>query len=155
MRCSILRVLFLFLCFPPLAHSQNAAAQASPAPAPAPPAETPGAAGNHDLHGAVLRSVRDITREEVIQTGRMSYLGVYLLTLQDGATETTVLYRYAAFQHDYTKQINIGMSIPYRVSGKHMFLGSQGGKEVKTDVCEPAGDKLRCGGVLFNVTFKQ
>ena len=151
MRYSILWVLSPFLCFPLLAHSQNAPAQ----PAPAPQAETPGAAGSHNSHSAQLLSVQDITREQVVQTGRASYLGVYLLKLQDGATETTVLYRYGLFQHDYTRQINIGMSIPYRVSGKHMFLGSQDGKEIKTDVCEPKGDKFRCGGVLFNVTFKQ
>ena len=151
MRGSILRVLFLLLCVLPFTQSQNASSQSAPAPQ----AETPGAAGKHDLHNAQLLSVLDLTREQVVQTGRESYLGVYLLKLQDGATETTVLYRYTLFQHDYTKQINIGASIPYRVSGKHLFLTSQDGKEIKTDVCEPKGDKFRCGGVLFNVTFKQ
>jgi len=153
MRSSILWFLSLFLCFPLLGRSQNAPVPASPAPAPQ--AETPGAAGSHSPNSAQLLSVQDITREQVAQTGRASYLGVYPLKLQDGATETTVLYRYGLFQHDYTRQINIGMSIPYRVSGKHMFLMSQDGKEIKTDVCEPKGDKFRCGGALFNVTFKQ
>ena len=158
MRYSFPRVLFLSLYFSLLAHAQNAspqASQAAPEPAHAPQAGAAGGSGNPGLHNGLLISIQDLTSEQVKQTGRDSYLGVYLLRFQDGPTETTVLYRYTLFQHDYTKQIRPGMSIPYRVSGKHVLLQSQDGKEVKTDLCVPKNDKFRCGGMLFNVTFKQ
>jgi hypothetical protein len=98
---------------------------------------------------ARLMGVEDYTRDDVMQTGRMSYLGVYLITLQDGENEIKALYRYALFQHDFTREIHTGMDIPYRLDGKHVYFKSQDGKEVKAALCEEKGVKLHCADVTF------
>jgi len=87
--------------------------------------------------------------DRTIQTGRANYLGVYLITFHDGQTAIPVLYRYALFQHDFTKELHAGMDIPYRIEGKHVYLRSQDGKEVKTALCEEKGVKLRCADMIF------
>jgi hypothetical protein len=96
---------------------------------------------------ARLIGIEDLTAFQPI--GRGSYLGVYLLTLQDGQNAMKVLYRYALFQHDFTKGISSGMDIPYRLDGKHVYLKSQDGKEVKTALCEEKGDKLHCADLII------
>ncbi len=98
---------------------------------------------------ARLMKIEDFSLDRTIQTGRASYLGVYLITLQDGQTAIPVLYRYALFQHDFTREVHAGMDIPYRIDGKHVYLKSQDGKEVKTALCEPKGEKLHCADMIF------
>ena len=98
---------------------------------------------------ARLMKIEDFSLDRTIQTGRASYLGVYLITLQDGQTAIPVLYRYALFQHDFTREVHAGMDIPYRIDGKHVYLKSQDGKEVKTALCEPKGVKLHCADMIF------
>ena len=98
---------------------------------------------------ARLMKIEDFSLDRTIQTGRASYLGVYLITLQDGQTAIPVLYRYALFQHDLTREVHAGMDIPYRIDGKHVYLKSQDGKEVKTALCEPKGEKLHCADMIF------
>jgi len=145
------QTLLLIPCFL-IAASQSLAQTPSPAtPDPASGAHTTAAttAVNNAPGTARLINIDDFTREETIQTGRMSYLGVYLITLQDGQTTLPVLYRYALFQHDFTKEIHAGMDIPYRIDGKHLYLKSQDSKEVKTALCEPKGNKLHCADVTF------
>jgi hypothetical protein len=98
---------------------------------------------------ARLMSIEDLSRDVAIQTGRASYLGVYLMTLQDGQNEMKVLYRYALFQHDFTREISAGMDIPYRLDGKHVYFKSQEGKDVKAALCEEKGDKLHCADLII------
>jgi hypothetical protein len=147
----------------PTGASNSATATTSAAVTTTPPAAPPGPqnpasgskspAANPPANSAPgtarLMNVEDFTRDEVIQTGRMSYLGVYLITLQDGQNEMAVLYRYGLLQHDFTKELHAGMEIPYRIDGKHVFFKSQEGKEVKTSLCEDKGNKLRCADWTF------
>ena len=98
---------------------------------------------------ARLMEIEDLSRDVAIQTGRASYLGVYLMTLQDGQNAMKVLYRYALFKHDFTKELHAGMEIPYRLDGKHVYLESQDGKEVKAALCEEKGDKLHCADLII------
>jgi hypothetical protein len=111
------------------------------------------AAGNTAVNNAPgtarLMGIEDYTRDDVMQTGRMSYLGVYLITLQDGQNEIKVLYRYDLFHHDFTREVHTGMDIPYRLDGKHVYFKSQDGKEVKAALCEEKGVKLHCADVTF------
>jgi hypothetical protein len=93
--------------------------------------------------------IEDLSRAAAIQTGRASYLGVYLMTLQDGQIAMKVLYRYALFQHDFTKELHAGMDIPYRLDGKHVYFKSQDGKEVKAALCEEKGEKLHCADLII------
>lgn len=95
---------------------------------------------------ARLMNIEDVT---LFQPPKENYLGAYILTLQDGQTAISVLFHYGLFQHDYTKEIHAGMDIPYRTSGKHVYLKSQDGKEVRTALCESKGDKIRCGIETF------
>jgi hypothetical protein len=145
------QTLLLISCFL-IAASQSLAQTASPAtPNPASGSMTPAADSpvNSTPGTARLMGIEDFSLDRAIQTGRANYLGVYLITLQDGQNPIKVLYRYALFQHDFTRELHAGADIPYRLDGKHVYLKSQDGKEVKTSLCEEKGAKLHCADMVF------
>jgi hypothetical protein len=112
-------------------------------------AASPAVGSDPNSSTARVVDIQDYSMDRTIQTGRANYLGVFLITLQDGQNEINVLYRYALFQHDFTKEIHAGMDIPYRLDGKHVYFKSQDGKDVKAALCEEKGDKLHCADMIF------
>jgi len=63
-----------------------------------------------------------------MEAGRTTYKANYLIRVRDGSAETVALYHVTIFGHDYVKPLKEHTDIPYRVSGKHLFLKSSEGQ---------------------------
>jgi hypothetical protein len=59
-----------------------------------------------------------------------------LIKVSDGDAETIGFYKVTCFGHDTVKALKNDTDIPYRVSGKNLFLKSPEGHEVKAQLCE-------------------
>jgi hypothetical protein len=84
-----------------------------------------------------------------MEAGRTTYKANYLIKLRDGSAETVALYHVTIFGHDYVKPLKEDTDIPYRISGKHLFLKSPEGHEIKALLCEVKSDCALCGSDSF------
>ncbi len=78
----------------------------------------------------------------------------YLLHIREGSDEYFALYNVNfLFGHDRSNLLKPGTDIPYRISGKSLFVKTPDGKEVKGRLCERAKwhglSGVKCGGAFF------
>ena len=85
-----------------------------------------------------------------IETGQTASKASYLIRLRDGSVETVGLYHVTVFGHDYVKPLKEDADVFYRISGKHLFVKSQDGHEIKALLCEVKGNTTFCGSDAFS-----
>ena len=94
-----------------------------------------------------------VKKEELLlpmETGQTTYKASYPIRLRDGSVETVGLYHVTIFGHDYVKPLKEDTDVPYRISGKHLFVKSQDGHEIKALLCEVKGNTTFCGSDAFS-----
>jgi hypothetical protein len=83
-------------------------------------------------------------------TGANPFKASYLLQLREGNNGYYGLYKVSSFGHDYAKSLKAGVDIPFRISGNNLILKTPEGHEIKTRLCERAGNATRCGSDSFS-----
>jgi hypothetical protein len=78
----------------------------------------------------------------------------YLLHIEDGSNEYFALYNVnQLFGHDRSNQLKPNSDIQYRISGKSLFLKTEGTKEIKGRLCEKVNiggsQGLKCGDLVL------
>jgi hypothetical protein len=78
----------------------------------------------------------------------------YLLHIRDGSAEYFALYSVnPLFGHDRSRLLKSDSDIQYRISGKSLFVKTEGSEEIKGRLCEKftRGETsgVKCGGALF------
>jgi hypothetical protein len=83
--------------------------------------------------------------ENVTDFMKQSEKAGYLLTIQDGAEQYFAHYTMTYFGHDRSKDMDAGKDIQYRIDGKHLFVKSSNGEEIKMRLCQQEGNWVKCG----------
>jgi hypothetical protein len=83
------------------------------------------------------------------EPGRTTYKASYLIRVKDGTSENVGLYNITIFGHDYAKELKNDTDIPFRIDGKHLYLKSPEGHEMKALLCQVSGNSTRCGVDVF------
>jgi hypothetical protein len=94
-----------------------------------------------------LLKVNDAT--DILDT---THKAAFLLLIQDGSDQYVGHYTVTYFGH-VNKSLLAGSDIEFRLSGKHLFLKTPDGKEIKARLCDRAGEAVRCGNVAFSPAF--
>jgi hypothetical protein len=81
-----------------------------------------------------------------------THKAAFLLLIQDGSNEYVAHYRVTYFGH-VNKNLVAGNDVEFRISGKHVFVKTPDGKEIKARLCDRIGDGVRCGNVAFVPAF--
>ena len=76
----------------------------------------------------------------------------FLLLIQAGSDEYVAHYTVTYFGH-VNKNLVAGNDVEFRISGKHAFVKTADGKEIKARLCDRIGDGVRCGNVAFSPAF--
>jgi hypothetical protein len=75
-----------------------------------------------------------------------------LLLIQDGSDQYVAHYRVTYFGH-VNKDLTAGSDVQFRIAGKHVFVKTPDGKEIKARLCDRVGDGVRCGDIAFSPAF--
>jgi hypothetical protein len=75
-----------------------------------------------------------------------------LLLIQAGSDEYVGHYTVTYFGH-VNKNLAAGSDVEFRIAGKHVFVKTPDGKEIKARLCDRVGDGVRCGDVAFSPAF--
>jgi hypothetical protein len=79
-------------------------------------------------------------------------LAALLLLIQDGSDQYVAHYRVTYFGH-VNKDLTAGSDVQFRIAGKHVFVKTKDGKEIRARLCDRLGDGVRCGNVAFSPAF--
>ena len=102
-----------------------------------------------EYHTGHLLKIEDIGVAIYPGDSGTAYKTDRLLYIREGSDEYVARYSVSYFGHDKSKLLKPDTDVPYRISGKSLFLKTQDGNEIKARLCQRVGPGLKCGSITF------